>query len=340
MDNLFVALFEILSFGAIVVLVVLGLGIIASMMGIFNFAQGEFVLLGAYVTYIVHSAGLPVWLGMLAAPFVVGALGLFLERTIVRRFYAAPIVAMLGTYALGLIIREIVRGLIGGLYLSVPEPLGGSVNIGTMHFLHLAAGHHSHYGAGDDRQLLLLARTAFGLRIRASLENPALARASGISTNAIYGATFAFGAALAGLAGALIVPVFSLFADLGLRFLIQGFVAVMVGGVGSFAGPVAGRRRDRNARRSAAMDHSACDRRRPRVRARHHLHQVSAARPAFSKGGLVHVQRPQQSQPPAISLQLRLCQHRHRHGRRQLGRSAPTGRMRRQTRSRSASRPT
>ena len=68
-------LFEILSFGAIVVLVVLGLGIIASMMGIFNFAQGEFVLLGAYVTYIVHSAGLPVWLGMLAAPFVVGALG-------------------------------------------------------------------------------------------------------------------------------------------------------------------------------------------------------------------------------------------------------------------------
>jgi branched-chain amino acid transport system permease protein len=87
---------------------------------------------------------------------------------------------------------------------------------------------------------MLLAHTAFGLRIRASLENPALARASGISTNAIYSTTFAFGAALAGLAGALIVPVFSLFADLGLRFLIQGFVAVMVGGVGSFAGPVAG----------------------------------------------------------------------------------------------------
>ncbi len=62
---------------------------------------------------------------------------------------------------------------------------------------------------------LLLARTSVGLRVRASLENPPLARASGISTTAIYGATFAFGAALAGLAGALIVPVFSLFADLG-----------------------------------------------------------------------------------------------------------------------------
>ena len=128
------ALFEIASFGAIVVLVVLGLGIIASMMGIFNFAQGEFVLLGAYVTYIVHSSGLPVWLGMVIAPFAVGALGFVLERLIVRRFYAAPIVAMLGTYALGLIIREIVRGLIGGLYISIPEPIGGSLAIGAMHF--------------------------------------------------------------------------------------------------------------------------------------------------------------------------------------------------------------
>jgi len=240
MENLLVALFEILSFGAIVVLVVLGLGIIASMMGIFNFAQGEFVLLGAYITYLAHTAGLPVWTGMVAAPFVVGALGFVLERLIVRRFYAAPIVAMLGTYALGLIIREIVRGLIGGLYISVPEPIGGSIALGTMHFSTWRLVIIVVTALVMVASYLLLSRTSFGLRVRASLENPALARASGISTNAIYGATFAFGAALAGLAGALIVPVFSLFADLGLRFLIQGFVAVMVGGIGSFAGPVAG----------------------------------------------------------------------------------------------------
>ena len=163
-----------------------------------------------------------------------------LERLIVRRFYAAPIVAMLGTYALGLIIRESVRGLIGGLYISVPEPIGGSLNIGAMHFLTWRLVIILITTMVMVASYWLLARTPLGLRIRASLENPPLARASGISTNAIYGATFAFGAALAGLAGALIVPVFSLFADLGLRFLIQGFVAVMVGGVGSFAGPVAG----------------------------------------------------------------------------------------------------
>jgi branched-chain amino acid transport system permease protein len=209
-------------------------------MGIFNFAQGEFVLLGAYVTYLAYSQGLPVWLGMVAAPFVVGALGFVLERLIVRRFYAAPIVAMLGTYALGLIIREVVRTLIGGLYRSVPEPIAGSLDVGTMHFSSWRLAIVVITALVMVGSYLLLAHTTFGLRIRASLENPSLARASGISTSAIYGATFAFGAALAGLAGALIVPVFSLFADLGIRFLIQGFVAVMVGGVGSFAGPVAG----------------------------------------------------------------------------------------------------
>jgi branched-chain amino acid transport system permease protein len=240
MANAFVAVFEIVSFGAIIVLVVLGLGIIASMMGIFNFAQGEFVLLGAYIAWLAHSLAMPVWVGMAAAPFVVGALGFVLEGLIIRRFYAAPIVAMLGTYALGLIVRESVRGLIGGFYLTVPEPIGGSIAIGAVHvsawrFVIVVITALVMVGC-----YLLLSRTTFGLRVRSTLENPALARASGISTARIYGFTFAFGAALAGLAGALLVPVFSLFADLGIRFLIQGFVAVMVGGVGSFLGPVAG----------------------------------------------------------------------------------------------------
>lgn len=240
MASSFVAVFEIVSFAAIIVLVVLGLGIIASMMGIFNFAQGEFVLLGAYITYLASAKGIPIWLGMAAAPILVGAFGFVLEALIIRRFYAAPIVAMLGTYALSLIIRETVRGLIGGLYLSVPEPIGGSIDFGNVHvsawrFVIIIVTILVMIGC-----YLLLSKTSFGLRVRATLENPALARASGISTPSIYGATFAFGAALAGLAGALVVPVFSLFADLGIRFLIQGFVAVMVGGVGSFMGPVAG----------------------------------------------------------------------------------------------------
>jgi branched-chain amino acid transport system permease protein len=240
MESALNAIFEVLSFGAIIVLVVLGLGIIASMMGIFNFAHGEFVLLGAFTTYLVYKAGLPVWLGMLAAPIVLAAIGLVLERTVIRRFYAAPIVAMLGTYALGLVIRETVRGLIGGLYLSIPEPVVGSYVVGGVQLSKWRLIIIVITALVMTVSYLLLTRTAFGLRVRASLENPALARASGISTDTIYAVTFAFGAALAGLAGALVVPIFSLFADLGIRFLIQGFLAVMLGGVGTFEGPVAG----------------------------------------------------------------------------------------------------
>jgi urea transport system permease protein len=234
------ALFDVLSFAAVIVLVVLGLGIIANMMGIFNFAHGEFVLLGAYVVGIAHSWGLSAWTGIVAAPLLLAAFGALLEITVIRRFYDAPIVAMLATYALSLIIRESVRSLIGGLYWSVPEPLPGSFVIGDISLSRWRMAVILITAAVMVACYLLLSRTTIGLKVRAALENPALARASGLSTSRIYAMTFAFGAALAGLAGALIVPIFSLSADLGIRFLIQGFVAVMVGGVGSFIGPVAG----------------------------------------------------------------------------------------------------
>ncbi|MDQ2763474.1 MAG: branched-chain amino acid ABC transporter permease [Pseudomonadota bacterium] len=240
MDTAVNATFEILSFTAIMALIVVGLGIVASMMGIFNFAHGEFVLLGAYFTYLFHSRGIPVALAMALAPLAVAIIGLFLERTVIRWFYARPLIAMLGTYALGVVIRETVRGLLGGLYQNVPAPLSGSFTVAGIGFAQwrvaiIVITVLVIAGSGA-----LLTRTSFGLRVRASLENPTLARASGISTGAVYAATFTFGVALAGLAGALIVPVFSLFADLGLRFLIQAFLAVMLGGVGTFAGPLAG----------------------------------------------------------------------------------------------------
>jgi branched-chain amino acid transport system permease protein len=222
------------------VLIVLGLGVIASMMGIFNFAHGEFVLLGAYTVYLSASVGLGLWFGIFAAPIVVGLVGLVVERIIIRRFYASPIIAMLGTYAIGLVIREIVRGLLGGQYRSIGQPVEGAFSIGGISFsiwrtiiivatlVVLAAS------------WWMVARTPLGLRIRGALENPMLARACGISTTRLYGLTFAFGSALAGLAGALIVPLYQLSADIGIRFLVQGFLSVMLGGVGTFQGPVAG----------------------------------------------------------------------------------------------------
>ena len=232
--------FDILAFTSVMVLIVLGLGVIASMMGIFNFAHGEFVLLGAYTVYLFEANGLSAWAGILAAPIVLALVGLLLERLIIRRFYAAPIIAMLGTYAIGLIIRETVRGLLGGHYKSVNEPLPGAFTLFGIDFsiwraiiivttLVVIAGTWA-----------FLARTSIGLQVRGSLENPMLSRASGISTSRLYAMTFAFGSALAGLAGALIVPLYQLSADIGTRFLVQAFLSVMLGGVGTFEGPVLG----------------------------------------------------------------------------------------------------
>lgn len=240
MDIAVKLIFDLLAFTSVMVLIVLGLGVIASMMGIFNFAHGEFVLLGAYTMFLFEENGLPSWLGILAAPIVVALAGLILERLVIRRFYAAPIIAMLGTFAIGLVIREVVRGLLGGHYKSISEPIPGMFSIGGLDFsiwrsviivttLIVIVG-----------SWLLLSRTKLGLQVRGALENPSLARACGISTTRLYALTFAFGSALAGLAGALIVPLYQLSADIGTRFLVQAFLSVMLGGVGTFEGPVLG----------------------------------------------------------------------------------------------------
>ena len=240
MNEIIKLVFDILSFSCIMVLVVGGLAIIASLMGIFNFAHGEFVLLGAYTVFVFRETGLPVWSGMIAAPLVVGAFGVFLEVTIIRRFYKEGIAAMLATYAIAVIIRETVRGLISGRFLKIEEPIPGQFQMGDMNFsiwraviiiltilIMLAC-------------YLFLTRTNYGLKIRGAMENPSLARACGISTTQLYSYTFVFGSALAGLAGALIVPLYALFAELGLRFLVMAFLSVMLGGIGTFEGPVLG----------------------------------------------------------------------------------------------------
>lgn len=240
MSSILPFLFDILAFTSVFVIIVLGLGVIASMMGIFNFAHGEFILLGAYSVFFLDRAGVPPGLGMIYAPIFVGIVGLVLERFAVRRFYTTPVAAMLGTYAIGLVIREAVRTALGGQFYNVVAPLDGPIMLGDL-------------SISKWRTVvivitllmllscwLLFKKTDFGLRVRAALENPMLARASGIAVSRVYSATFAFGAAMAGLAGALMVPLYPLNADMGVTFLIKAFLAVMLGGVGGLQGSVAG----------------------------------------------------------------------------------------------------
>jgi branched-subunit amino acid ABC-type transport system permease component len=233
-------IFDVTNFTSVLVLLVLGMAVIVGMMRVFNLCQGELVLLGAVVAYLTHSWFGSTALGIVLAPLVVGLFGAGLERSVVRRFYANPPGALLATFAVGFLIRAIVLGRMSTQGTLVPAPLGGTVKIGSAHietwrlvitFVALGAVAATY---------LAFTHTSIGLNVRATLDNPELAGASGISTSAMYTGTYAFGAALAGLAGAMIVPLQTLYPNLGLDHLIPMFIAVMVGGLGTLQGPLLG----------------------------------------------------------------------------------------------------
>ncbi|HYW91562.1 MAG TPA: branched-chain amino acid ABC transporter permease [Gammaproteobacteria bacterium] len=231
---------NVVSLVSILTLIVLGFAVIAGMMGIFNFAHGEFVLLGACTVFFCEGAGLSPWLGMLIAPVGVFVVGLVVERLIIRRFYGAPLMAMLGTYALGLSIRSLVEAILQGQYYKVAAPLSGVVTFAGASISEWRLAIIAITLVAVGISLAIMKWTTIGLQVRAALENPSLARAAGLSTNRIYMFTFAFGAGLAGLAGALVVPIYSLYANLGVEFLLKAFLSVLLGGFGSLAGPVLG----------------------------------------------------------------------------------------------------
>jgi branched-chain amino acid transport system permease protein len=216
------------------------MAVIVGMMKVFNMCQGELVLLGAGTAYLSYQYFGSVLLGIFLAPIVVGLFGLALERTVIHRFYKNPQGALLATFAIGLVIRETVRTRMSTQSSLVPAPIASSVHVGgavlpvwrivIMVVTVILAG-----AIG-----LVLVKTSVGLKIRATLDNPELVASSGISTKWMYAWTYALGAALAGFAGAMIVPLQTFYPNLGYENLIPMFIAVMVGGLGQFAGPIAG----------------------------------------------------------------------------------------------------
>ena len=242
MDTAIRAAFDTLSLTSILILLVLGMSVIVSMMRVFNLCHGELVLLGAGCSLLAEEwlGSSWVWVGMIAAPFVVGLVGFVLEKTVIRRFYQRPAGALLATFAIGLIIREIVRARMRVQALPVTPPIDGTFSVGgallsTWRLVLIIAVAVILAGCW-----LLVTRTDVGLRVRATLDNQTLAEASGITTRRVFAGTYSFGAALAGLAGALIVPIQTFFPDLGVQYLIRSFIAVMVGGFGTFLGPILG----------------------------------------------------------------------------------------------------
>jgi len=220
---------------ATLVLLSLGLAIIYGMMGVINLAQGEFIMLGAYTVVFSSAHGLNLWIGMVLAPAVVGLVGLVVERCVIRFLYGRLLDTMLATWGLSLGLIAAVTLILGPSTEGVATPLG-HVAIGN----YAVAGYNLFVIAAAAASVALtwyiFNYTKFGLVARGAMQNAEMVAALGIHPPTIYMVTFAFGSALAGLAGAIMAPLTGVVPSLGLAFVAKVFITVTVGGAAVFAG--------------------------------------------------------------------------------------------------------
>jgi branched-chain amino acid transport system permease protein len=223
---------------ALLVVISLGLAVIFGMLGIINFAHGEFLMIGAFLTLSCTRAGLPIWLAMLVAPFGVGALGVLVERTIIRPLYGRREATMLATFGLSLILVQLAVVIWGTSTQGVETPLSsfriGSYSISEYRLVVIAVA----------LVLLLvvylvLTRSRFGVMARAATQLPDMAAGVGVNARMINMGTFAFGAALAGAGGALLAPLAAVTPSMGSAYVARSFMTVVVGGPGVISGTAA-----------------------------------------------------------------------------------------------------
>ena len=226
--------------GSYYLLIALGLSLIFSLGGVVNLAHGAFYAIGAYlaVTIGVH---LGFTGAVLIAPVLVGLLGVVVERLLLRRFYKAdPTLSLLLTFGLAMVIEQALRMIYGAppLSWSIPPGLRGQVEIGTFFYpryrlMLLAIAVASVVGLW-----FLLQRTPFGRVVRAGVQNPDMVGALGISLEPYMAAVAFLGIGIAGLAGVLLAPIFTVHPAMGAEIITAAFVVVVIGGIGSFWGVV------------------------------------------------------------------------------------------------------
>lgn len=215
---------------AFLLLAALGLMIILGVVNVINLAHGELIMLGAYITTIAyHWAGLPLPICMLLSVVGVGLFGMALERFVVRRFYGDKLGALVATWGVSLILSQGMLLALGPSMQSVPLPAWtisyGVYSFGGYRLLLFAIALVAMAGAW-----FAFYHTKFGVRTRATMQNPDMARALGVDTRNIYLVTFAAGSALAGLTGALYAPTTTVVPLMGTQFVDVAFITVVVGG--------------------------------------------------------------------------------------------------------------
>jgi urea transport system permease protein len=227
--------FEFIEIFAFIVLATGGLAVIFGMMGIINLAHGEFILVGAYATTFTFAAGVPLPLAMLTGVALTAVYGLVLERLVIRHLYGRLLDSMVVTWGISLVMIQLTRIVFGNSAPGIGIPFGQLPIVdGPVYYLVLAAVALSVLGG----LYALFMWTDFGVRARATMQDETTARSMGVNTDRMYMSTFAIGSGLAGLAGALYAPVMTITPEYGTGFLVEAFVAVVVGGASVLVGTV------------------------------------------------------------------------------------------------------
>jgi urea transport system permease protein len=240
-----------LSLGSVLLLAAIGLAITFGVMGVINMAHGEMVMLGAYVTFVVqewirsNNPALFDWSLAIAIPLaflVAGAVGVAIERGIIRFLYGRPLETLLATWGLSLILQQAVRTVFGPTNREVGAPgwMAGSFELGqlsmTWNRLYIFIFSLTVFAL----LLFVLRFTRFGLEMRAVTQNRPMAASMGIRTGRVDALTFGLGSGIAGMAGVALSQIDNVSPNLGQSYIIDSFLVVVFGGVGNLFGTLVG----------------------------------------------------------------------------------------------------
>ncbi|KZD12741.1 branched-chain amino acid ABC transporter permease [Oceanibaculum pacificum] len=228
--------------GAFYATLSLGLALIFGLLNIINFTHGAQYMMGAFVAYLLlNLLGIGYWPSLFLAPILVGLVGIVLEKTMLSRLYKLDhLYGLLLTFGLALLIEGAFRQMYGvsGLPYPIPDVLKGGQNLGFMFLPNYRAWVVVASLLICFATWFLIERTKLGSYLRAATENPALVQAFGINVPRMITLTYGFGVALAGFAGVLAAPIYSVNPLMGSNLIVVVFAVVVIGGMGSILGAI------------------------------------------------------------------------------------------------------
>ncbi len=228
--------------GSFYAILSLGLAVIFGLLNIINFTHGAQYMMGAFVAWMaLNYLGLNYWVALLLAPIVVGAIGVLIERLLLKRIaHLDHLYGLLLTFGLALIIQGLFRNYYGssGLPYGIPPQLSGGQNLGFMFLPNYRAWVIVASLIVCIGTWFLIEKTKLGAYLRAATENPTLTQAFGINVPLLVTLTYGFGVALAAFAGVLAAPIYSVNPNMGGDLIIVVFAVVVIGGMGSIMGAI------------------------------------------------------------------------------------------------------